>query len=238
MRRLSMYAVCGAAILALTQCANAATIGFQVNPAQSHFSLSGVFRNTITGAIYPIPSGSGLNATYHGTILTDNDFSTLLFLGGAIDANPSGMYAPGPAEGDYGLSASLPSPDGSVVAAIRNFAISLTGAADPLSSGYDLSTVNATVTSGMLQSTKFADMSLIGAPAVLVAGTGTLFQTSTQKKLSLPLAMAFEEDIPGTNYSLEVTFSGMVVATRTVPEPASLLLLGVGAALVGRRRYC
>jgi len=216
--------------------ADAANLNFQIDTVQSYMSLSGIIRRTAGGfSNINQPVSGSLNTQYGGHLLTDSDLSQIVFTGGMADALPNGTYEPGPALGDYGLSASLPSPEGSMLAAIRGFTFQMNGLAAPLFTGFDLSTVTVTATGGTFEANNLPTVSLVGTTASLVAGTGTLFESGDLRTLNLPLTLAFEKPIPGGKYSLEFTLSGLIVSTHTVPEPASGILLFLGAAGVLRR---
>jgi len=215
----------------------AAPISFQIKPAQSTLSLSGVIRGT-GASFFPIgqPISGSLATAYAGNLLVDSNLTQIVFMGGNVDASINGNYLPGPSSADYGLTASLPAPEGNLLAAIRDFAMSFNGLATPLVSGFDMSSVTVTAVGGTFESDKLAPLPFAGATAAQVSGTGTLFSSGDLRTLSLPLTIGFSQEIPNSDYTLEFTLAGTLVATHTVPEPATGLLLAAGAVALTRRR--
>lgn len=222
-----------------TSSVRAANIAFTIDPAQSHLTLTGVIRKSGLGFSTINPQASGaLTAPYGGTVVTDSDLALIVFMGGTFDAGEKGMYMPGPGAGDYGILATLPSPEGQLLGAIRNFQFAMFGSATPLFNGFDLSSVTVSATSGVFESTVLPTLDLSNATATMVAGTGTLTEANQVRKLTLPIDLAFAEAIPNSSYSLEISLSGTIIATRPIPEPATgaLLLVGSGLAALRRRR--
>lgn len=237
MRRSAGRLAALAFTLGAAAAAAAAPIGFQIKTSSSSLSLSGTVRGP-GDTLFPIsPALSGsLTTAYSGTIFTDSNLAQIVFMGSSADAGVNGNYYPGPLPSDYGLKVTLPAPDGLTYGAIRDLTFSLSGAATPLSGGFNLGSVGVSLTGGNLMSDKLTMLPLAGASAVQVAGTGSLFSSAGVFTLRLPLTASFSQAIPNSDYTVDLTLSGVIIATRTAPEPGAACLLVVGAALAGVRR--
>lgn len=220
-------------------------------------SLSSI---TLDGSFSGIPlqeQGPGSKTTsYSGTILVDVDNplapTTIQLLGSSAVAAISGQWLPqaggGPAAGDpgvaqdanYGLFLNAGAL-GNAWGAVRNLVFDVTSGVEPVVLGLFASTQTLTITTGQFAVNAPA---LFGGPSEDDLATDTLTNAATPSSYSVagPLAtLTIPISIIDAG-DLTVMYTGQLVATATVPEPASAalasaMLVGMcGMAVVARRR--
>jgi hypothetical protein len=227
-----------------------ASITYTVDPTQSLLTLSGSFN----GQAFQGEGTSGLTASYSGTITADRDFgqNNIQLIGGNIAAENSGMFVSLPSEtapADYEFETS-----GSGGIESENSLFSVSSFSFSLSSGpiispisFDTSELSATIDSGELYSgeiiySSFAGVAPMGYfnPPSSITGnlafasaSGSLADTGNVETLDIPVNTDLVVNIGGSPLTLQL--SGTIVATSTIPEPASLALLAPAVFFMFRR---
>lgn len=236
--------------------ARAEQFTFVIDPAQSQLTLSGgAFSRPGPALDIEEQSPGSMVTSYVGSIVADITPGTFTFTGGVLDAQPSGNYLPGPLESDYGFQADAGNVlIGSMTGAARDSQFQLTSGGlptTPAGSGFefDVATSVATGIAGVVDFGGSPAGSILGAldgyaePLTGVTSTsitgagGNLATFATDgfvETLTLPLAIYYQ-DFVGTA-EFDFTLEGTIVATRYVPEPATMLLLAAGTAVVIRRK--
>ncbi len=221
-KSFAFLAVC----LALTNASRAATVSYTINPDLSFLTMTG---DVIGTAITPQAAGADI-AYYQGTITGDLTAGVLTFSGGSvIDAlpNPAGPFQLNtlPGEDNYGVLS------GAIPVAFRNILMDITtgtvqhGVAP---AGMDLP-VNFTINSPLASGD---DDDTTPNTTALLASLSTAGNVET---LTIPILRN-----SGEGGALHIVLDGQLVASRVVPEPSSVALLGLGSVvslgLAWRRR--
>ncbi len=225
---------------------NAAT--YVIDQAQSTITIGG----TVLGIIPIVRQSVGSNiAVIAGSIDATAGGGFLTFTGGLADAvEKPGPFLPGVISGDPPVAGPAAPADVALFLgnastgrlALRDFAITLSGSAPLAGTDFDLTALTITVTSGSMdfQSTllnQFGHEEIAGETANPTEGVGTL----SGDVLTIPINVSIEFEVtegdpPGMAV---VTLIGQIVATRVIPEPGTIAMLGLGAIgliVVGRRR--
>ena len=205
--------------------AQAVPVSFTIDPSQSFLAV-GPGTSLLGVGVKAQVAGSDTDS-YSGTIAADETGGVLTFSGGsAITAalNPAGPppYMPNahPGTDNYGIVTVAATPLGVLSAALRNTALDIT--TGTVSDGTVPAGMNLEVLPGA-----FGDITLFGA-----AGTDGAGANSTSLTASLTTAGGVETlvlpitRITGTSAHFELI--GMLVATRAVPEPSTIVLVAVG----------
>jgi hypothetical protein len=232
-RSISVFTLLCAVVGIAVSASQAAPVTFAIDPTQSSITISGTFQ----GAPFSAQSAGSLVDNYAGAITGDLVGSTITFSGGSTLAallHPNGaLFTPaGVGVTNYGVQiAAIPGQ----VGAYRDLVLDLTSGAatNGVAGGQNLA-----FTSGKLDyagpATGPGSLNLIGASApnsnasLVTLTTAGLIQT-----LRIPLTLNMNDGA-----GLVQTLDGVVVATRAVPEPSSLLIIALGlAGLVCARKY-
>ncbi|MCA9187979.1 MAG: hypothetical protein R3E01_06610 [Pirellulaceae bacterium] len=248
LRRIGL-ALVGAVLLScavVLSCAgrvSAEQVTLQWDPALSSITLDGLFN----GLSLTEQGAGSKTAFFSGNILVDADNllapSSITLLGGPATASVTGSWLPeaggGPAAGDpganqdanYGLQLNGGAL-GNAYAAVRGLVYDITSGTEAVAGGSFASTQSLTVTSG------FFDTNLPPAFAsppnrddltgdVIVNASAAMSTYSVSGNVAT-LTIPIEISDPG---SLTINYTGRLVATGTVPEPATgLLALVCGCA--------
>ncbi|MDZ4780938.1 MAG: PEP-CTERM sorting domain-containing protein [Planctomycetia bacterium] len=212
-KSFAFLAVC----LALTNASRAATVSYTINPDLSFLTMSG---EVIGTPVTPQVVGADI-AYYQGTITGDLTAGVLTFSGGSIiDAlvNPAGPFQLNtlPGEDNYGVAA------GAVPVAFRNIMMEIaTGTVQDgvVPTGMDLPvsfTINSPLASG-------DDDDTTPNSTALLASLSTAGNIET---LTIPILRN-----SGEGGALHIVLEGQLVASRVVPEPSSIALLGLGSVV-------
>lgn len=192
----------------------AETVTYTLDPARSSLTMGG---EVLGVAVVPQAAGANL-ATYQGTITGDLSGGLLTFTGGSlIDAqlNPAGPFVPASAgvEDNYGLLADT------IPVVFRDLSFDIT---------------SGTVQDGLAPSgMSFPAAFVIDSPLASGADTDNTANTSAAFA-SLVTAGGLETlTIPilrdsGAGGALHIVLEGQLVATRLVPEPATMGLASWG----------
>ena len=233
-RRAKVSIVAAFVWLALATVAEATVVSYTIDPAHSSLTLTGDVEGT------PLtPQGAGADFdTYQGMIVGDLVAGVLTFSGGSsivADLNGSGPFLPaaGGTVDNYGMETAtyvtgLGLPPGPL--AFRDVVFDIT--AGSLSDGALPSLVDIPVT-GTAASPYLGAYPLAGSGIWHSIGMASLTTTAGVETLILP----FQRE-SGVG-ELHVFLTGTLVATRTVPEPANLVLVGMGLVtllLIASRR--
>lgn len=233
-------------------------VSYQITGGSSSLTLGGQF-----GGNTPSPQpGSSASVGYTGTILAEVDrtANTIRFLGGSaltaalqpVNVEPRFDSTPGAQPGNYGREGNVNVSGTPVfgVEAIRSLVLDVENA--------DLGTaIPYSATTGQFSSGAFGVM--------IDQGTSDFAYGIVASEADLSSTIDFASNGASTNSSLvnvggvetltlrfqsgplfhsvfsandsSLTFTGTIVATAVVPEPASLAVLGLGGlSLLGRRR--
>lgn len=259
MRNITRFALSVATLAALTFVAakaSAVPLTLTIDPSVSSLTLDG----QLSGFTFLEQAAGSKTTSYTGTITVDVDNplapTTISILSGVIDANVNGSWLPKlggstgdtdadptpPAEGDYGLKAQLFNQDAAFAAA-RGLVFDISSGPEAVVGGMFNSTESLAVVSGVFDSwvtpvvgggggnddltgdLYLRDATLPTQSSYVISG-----KTAT---LTIPIRAKLVDDDDFT------AFSGTLVATATIPEPSTLMLLGtvvMGAMVVRRRK--
>jgi len=223
--KLAALAVCGAMCMGTAQ---GATVTYTIVPELSSLSVTG---EVLTIAPLGPQAPGGDVANYQGTITGDLTGGVLTFSGGSvIDAvlNPNGPFIPATAgvEDNYGLLATAPT--GVLPVVFRDILFDITAG----------TVQDGVVPTGMDLPVSFVINSpLASGPSTddtpnTTAALASLVTVGNVETLTIPILRD-----SGAGGDLHIVLEGQLVATRVVPEPSSLAMLGLGgvASLVALR---
>lgn len=245
---LRVLACAAIAVTCLLPTAHAVNVNFTIDPV-SFLDLNGIFNN-----ITLLEQGPGSKrANYTGTITVDVDNllapTSIQFLSANAVAGDSGSWLPeaggGPAAGNPGTPQTanygvfLPAGAiGNAYAAARNIAFNITGPAQAVAAGSFGSGQTLTYLSG------FFDTNL--PPAFASPPSRDDLTNDTRLNISVnpssysvsgntaTLTLVYEDINPG---GLTTVINGRILATATVPEPATFgWLVGLLTFIAGRSR--
>ena len=230
--------------------ARATTVTYNIDQAQSSLLISG----DLTGNPASQQTSNSLSTSYTGTIVADLQPGKIAFPGGsAIDAalqpvnqQPRADATPGSAPADYGRTA--PGPFSSTaLEALRNFVLDIED--DTFGAGITLSGNNfasnsliidiAGGDSDVLYGSTPAEVSLSGKGTANGSGGGasSVVQSGGIETLTLKISSGSIGYSIAQSSDSSISFSGTIVATRAVPEPATVATLALLAAMpLSRRR--
>lgn len=215
---------------------------FVVEPTNSVLTVSGTL--TAFGSTYLIVSQApgSLTSTLNGTIEATVAGGTITFDGGAAVAPilQPGTFLPFNAPAEFAGRV----PELGAVGALRNNLLDFSSAALAVNGAneFDASSVVPNLLSGVFD---FEVLGFLPAQTTNLAGTvtqaadlvGTVDIVGGQQRLMLPVSTSLVQS-DGT-FTLEMIIEGRILAFAPVPEPASMILAGMGAAglmVVVRRR--
>jgi hypothetical protein len=234
--------------------AEASPLTFTIDSAQSHmsFAIETTGGTQVSSAQTPGSDSTSLS----GTVKIDLTATTIQFLTTAdtqfalrpLAQAPQPGGAPGTAPAQYGLNLSIPGVGGGVIAA-RNYLGDVTSPPIPLAgTTFDASQV----TSNLVVGNTAYNLVVFGSPVVGSFDTnfpalnmltaGSLAFAAGTYTLTLPILVKGPVSLAG--FTVNDVYAGELVATATVPEPTSILLLALGACSsllfhrFGRRRSC
>lgn len=222
--------------------ARASVLIYNIVQGQSSLSVSG----TLAGSTLTGQTGSSLTTSYTGTIKADVTATTITFPGGSsINAanvgnmQPDEEGLPGSQQANYGFQSNLsPFPNG--LAAIREFSLDLTSAAINFAGTSIPSQQMVAVSNGFLDysAISFGQQDMFGDTGGNGnAAAGSLTLAGSTETLTIPVNFTIAESTAITNDTV-LTFTGTLVATRLVPEPASLGGVAlIALASLRRRRH-
>jgi len=254
-KRNWMVTACAIGLLAGTARGDLRT--FTIDPVNSELNLTAwAFLSSAGGAplVMAEQAPGSLATSVSGTIDAEFVGDTIAFTGGNIELADNGSWLPGPDVGNYGFGFDTGNPlIGAAVGAMRDASFEMNSSPTFLSlngSGFDFDLDGAQLTgaSGRVDFDGSPPGSILGALSgesqTIVGETSTLPASppsSAQYEISgnteyliLPLAALFEEFVPSAEISWEL--QGTVIASRTIPEPGSALVVLIGTSLLMRRR--
>ena len=231
MRKSYLLSTCLVAfsVFAVVRDCPAELVEYSLDSELSVLTVSGTFNGFQFG---PQGDAIALECAYSGTIEGDLSGGTLTFTSpnnSAIEGLPNGPFEPtGTGVDNYGLAL------GDAVAAIRDlkmgaFQNMVTEGSSPLDTVMLLD-VDGFVDSNVQQRQTIDDPGLANTAEELVK----LTVVGNTEILEIPVVL---EVVGG---GLVLNFTGKFVGNRTVPEPSTALLLGIGLVglfAVGRRRF-
>ncbi|HEY1598207.1 MAG TPA: PEP-CTERM sorting domain-containing protein [Pirellulales bacterium] len=237
-------------VVATSTLSRAGQLSFNIDPAQSHITLT---LETADGTqIISSPQTPGSDTTsLSGTLNADVTASTIQFLTTdnlqfglqAVSQSPLIDGTTGSSPAQYGLNVDIAGVGGGVVAA-RNYVADVTSGVIPVSAGaFDATKLVLTLTPGSISSYNLTFFGSTAAgfftgsnPGNNALSNGTLTQVGGLETLTASVSVVAPTTVEGVTF-LGV-FTGQIVATATVPEPASVLLAGlaVGTLWLFRRR--
>lgn len=214
--------------LVVCTAAQAAPVSYTIDSSQSYLQLSG---NLFTLPFTEQQPGS-LYANYSGTLVGDLAGGVLTFSGGntIVGAiSPNAPFNPPPGSGESGNDVYGGKAGGLISVAFSDIAIDFVsgsvqdGAVPTVNIGFaGASAFRSTLGNGSLSGGSAPDQTNLPA---------TLAVNGNVETVIIPIFNPNPIDYQGTPVgSIDVT--GQIVATRVIPEPASWLLLLVGAGTV------
>jgi hypothetical protein len=230
------------AIGMLAAASPAVPAAFTINSGSSSLVLGGTF----AGVPVLQQTPGSLVTSYSGTINTDLTATTIQFTSAGADAalqpqnqqpEPGGL--PGSDPADYGIQVNTGIT--TVNGAIRDFLLNLTSGALTLTGGtaFQTSGVTVSISDGALDynggGALFGGIDMSGESSGNGTGAGLLQTVGITQTLTLPINVDFTFSVIATDDS-ELNLLGTLVATRIIPEPASLGALVAGALFLQRRR--
>ncbi len=235
---VALFAIAG--VVLNTHSARAGLVSWNVDSSASYIQVTTTFPNDI---VTLVPQGPGADQTnYQGTISGDLSGGSISLASAALDALVNGSWQPivggrdGSADADYGFTLGGLA---SGTAAFRYILFDVSGGPSTISgtgdfdaTGYVLGITagdldyNAVVLGASLMGTT----PLAGQSAPDASAIGNLSVSGITETLTLPINAAFPLDVNGLVGT--VSLSGTIVGVRTVPEPATLVLLNLAAAVV------
>lgn len=242
-RSVAVGVVCIVTVWAAAQGAYALDVTFTLDTPNSVLTMSG----NILGSTISAQGTGSLSTTYSGTISAQWTPGTILFTAAEADANVNGTWQPavgggaGSAAADYGGKVTLMVIITAYLAG-RDAEFSLSSAPIALvGNNFDATQVLITTTSGSVDyragTLGSGTQSLVGGSAPNQAAGGSLVVTGTDAVLTLPILYVTPVDIDGDGTDdSEMTITGTLRGTATVPEPATLALVGLGGIVALLRR--
>jgi len=244
--KLIMAAAVACALIA-PGLAHAGPVTFTIDSAATSLTITG---NALSGLITLIAQSPGSNTDHlTGTVSATEGVGTIQITGatgnGVLQALPQqplsgGALGSAPADMGLGLGGI-----GAGVAAVRGL---VAGATSPVltvvGGSFPANTSTIAITTGLLDLnitsplTTATQANIGGNSALNGAPTGTLVTGGGIETLTLPVAETVTFNLNGI--AGNVFLSGQIVATRSIPEPGSVVLLGIAlAAMVpfGVRRF-
>jgi len=244
LRNLIVLALVGAVMPAAGALGDIVT--YIVDPARSSLKLSGTFAGN---PVLPQPGlPDSLTTSYFGTISADRDFvsNKLQITNGTVTAQTNGTFSPVGigfgggstyyAPSDYGFQTGAgftnPPTTGST-SAILDFSFS--SLASPLISSpnnFDASLLSAAIASGEFDCVSSSPdvggwFFPITGSLTFAPSTASLTNDSGVETLDIPIHTEFTYFAQGQ--PLTVQLSGSIIATAQVPEPTSVVFLGIAA---------
>lgn len=219
-------------LAALSGISGAASVIYSVDPSRSSLSMTSAYdKNVITGQT----AGSMIDS-YNGTISGELDSGTLTFsVGSAINAqlNPvaGAGFLPFPGSGgvdNYGgeigaIGATL---------AFRSIVFDISGNVvngTPSTASFKFTSGHADYLAPPLNPPAGTSNFLGKTIANSSAMNATILNDGFVETLTIPVEVIYTGN-------LSATFTGQIVAVRSIPEPTSLLLAAFGLAVGFRRR--
>ncbi len=243
--------VTSSALLAAAPLANAAFTTYTIDTAQSQLMITSATAGA--GAINvngnPVDA-DGFKANLSGNVDIDLTATTLSFLSSSsVHAIDTGSYLPGspatpatPAPASFAITfptSPFITPD--AVGVTRNLTFSVASGSAHVLAGMGPSTFAVTgdtfaATSGVVDTNIGSqyNASTLGSIANTAAAAGSLSLAGDVETLTVPVKLNMQFMDQGITITLNV--EGSVVATRTVPVPGSLAVLGLGGLVAIRRR--
>jgi len=223
----------GLGLLACTSLAHAAIVTFTIDPVLSSLTLAA----DIMGVPLLEQTAGSLFDAYNGTITGDLIAGTLTFTGSSVitaAANPaapgSGFLPAGAGVENYAVT--IPAGLGGGSIAFRDMVFDITSGS-VLSGSPSSATFAFTAGHGDYDAAAFGvgSLDLTGeAPVANASGANaTITVVGLTETLTIPISLTYTGDV-------NATFTGQLIATRTIPEPTSLVLGLAGLLSILRRR--